>query len=128
MPFQGTKVFPASQVPELYLAGVITGGGNWAVGFAAGGSQESAVGRKGGRENLLAVPRQGSPFLAGGHLPELDGLVPASCCQSMAIGGKGNKLDNAGVSSESDPFLACGHVPEFRGLIAATRRQGHAVG
>src|SRR5207245_775345 len=63
--------------------------------------QPVSVATEGQRLNFFDLAGDGAGLLARGHIPELDGLVPASRGQPLPIGTECNGSDPAGVTLES---------------------------
>src|SRR5436190_1536274 len=84
---------------------------------------------------MVSMPLEGGPYLAGGHVPQLDVLEVgeidrrSDCprCKGLPVGGERNTAETALVLAQGCPLLACGHVPQFQRSIVAGRSQGLAI-
>ena len=71
--------------------------------ISACGSEQRAPGGKGDGQNGALVAFQGCPFLAGGNVPELDGVVRAGGGQQLAIKRIRLGRDNVGMTFQGGP-------------------------
>src|SRR6516164_6735431 len=65
--------------------------------------------------------------LAGGHVPQLDRLVPTPRGQGLAVRAVRHGEHHFRVPREGGPLLAGGHVPQLDRLVPTPRGQGLAV-
>ena len=95
------------------------------------------LGVSNGVGDTVAVPAKGEGFLAGGGVPNLHGLVPASRDDSLAIGAEGH-ADNPGaeghagnpgaVPAQGEGYPAGGGVPNLHGIVQTSGDDSLAIG
>src|ERR1700730_3120310 len=83
-----TDFLPRASVPQAYGVGGILG------------CQPASVPAEGNRLDFLHLATDGAQLFAGGHLPRLDALVPASRRESPPVRIERHRSDPAGVSFE----------------------------
>ena len=92
-----------------------------------GRSQPLAVGTEADGAHWLRVPLQAYRFLASGHVPQANDLIPAGAGKRLAIGRERQAEDQPCIRAKGGLLLAGRCVPEFDfpllrvARIAATR-------
>ena len=74
------------------------------------------------------VALEGEDLLAGGHVPQPNGLVGAAGDELLAIGTEADTGDPVGMTLEIGHLLARSDVPDLHQTVGPGRRQALAVG
>ena len=67
------------------------------------------------------MPLKSTDFLAGGDIPEFDGVVTATRSQGFTIGAETDTFNPTAMPLKSTDFLEAGESQEFDGVVITAR-------